>query len=678
VPNLLHGTDGRWSALDSRAVHRHALTASYLYHAVLRGQLTARLGVAWTPPCRGVAEVAGVPAGLIEVFSTRRRQILRALEKAGRHGAGAAQAACLASRPPKDHSTPAETTLRQRWAARARTAGHDPDLVIGAAVGRTRPPRPPRLDPLIHELLGPGGLTAHATGFDRRDLLQALCQAIPAGMLVDRARLEAAANLVLRQRDAIRLATRTEDGPRWSTAELLGVEQHALALADELRRTGAPAVRPETVAAANHGPPLSPEQQHMVAALANTAGLAVVVGPAGAGKTAALAAATHAWSATGRPVTGAALAAVTARRLEHATGIPSRSLARLLADAADPATGRPAGLPRQGVIVVDEASMVDTRTLAVLLAHTKRAAGTLVLIGDPAQLPEIRAGGLFAALARHPDTIVLADNRRQTEPWERRALTDLRAGDPQAAIAAYAAHDRIHAAPSGGLPERVVTDYLRLRHQSDHPEQVVMLAVRRADVALLNQLTRERLLANGQLGEHAVVVGAGDRQREYRTGDQVIVTTNDHRRGLLNGTRAALTHVDERQRTMTLATDDQRQITVPAGWAAGRLDHGYALTCHKAQGATVDTALLYGAGTLAREAGYVGLSRGRRTNHLYTPDDTDPTRLDDDRLADLTTQLATSRAQTLATRQLPGNRPGPWPRRSPDHALHQRSEGISR
>jgi len=322
---------------------------------------------------------------------------------------------------------------------------------------------------------------------------------------------------------------------------------------------------------------------------------------------------------------------------------------------------------------------VDTRTLTALLAHTKRAAGTLVLVGDPAQLPEIGAGGLFAALARHPDTIVLADNRRQTEPWERRALADLRAGDPQAAIAAYAAHQRIHTATPGELPERVVTDYLRLRHRNDHPEQVVMLAVRRADVALLNQLTRERLLANGQLGEHAVVVGAGDRQREYRTGDQVIVTTNDHRRGLLNGTRAALTHVDERQRTMTLATDDQRQITVPAGWAAGRLDHGYALTCHKAQGATVDTALLYGAGTLAREAGYVGLSRGRRTNHLYTPDDTDPTRLDDDRLADLTTQLATSRAQTLATRQLPGNRPGPWtPRRSPDHALHQRSEGIFR
>ena len=46
--------------------------------------------------------------------------------------------------------------------------------------------------------------------------------------------------------------------------------------------------------------------------------------------------------------------------------------------------------------------MVDTRTLAALLAHTRAAGGTLVLVGDPAQLPEIGAGGLFAALARHP------------------------------------------------------------------------------------------------------------------------------------------------------------------------------------------------------------------------------------------------------------------------------------
>jgi hypothetical protein len=61
LPNLVHGKDGAWSVVDSRAVHRHALTASYLYQAVLRSQLTGRLDVAWTARVRGVAEVAGIP-----------------------------------------------------------------------------------------------------------------------------------------------------------------------------------------------------------------------------------------------------------------------------------------------------------------------------------------------------------------------------------------------------------------------------------------------------------------------------------------------------------------------------------------------------------------------------------------------------------------------------------------
>jgi ATP-dependent exoDNAse (exonuclease V) alpha subunit len=89
-----------------------------------------------------------------------------------------------------------------------------------------------------------------------------------------------------------------------------------------------------------------------------------------------------------------------------------------------------------------------------------------VLVGDPAQLPEIGAGGLFAALTHHPNTITLTDNRRQAEAWERCALADLRAGDPDAAVAAYAAHGRVHTAPTDRLADRVVDDYLRLLAES--------------------------------------------------------------------------------------------------------------------------------------------------------------------------------------------------------------------
>ena len=100
-----------------------------------------------------------------------------------------------------------------------------------------------------------------------------------------------------------------------------------------------------------------------------------------------------------------------------------------------------------------------------------RPTATLVLVGDPAQLPEIGAGGLFAALARHHDTIRLTDNQRQAEAWERRALADLRAGDPEAAVAAYAEHGRVHTAPPDQLADRIVEDYLRLTDQQRSPRR---------------------------------------------------------------------------------------------------------------------------------------------------------------------------------------------------------------
>lgn len=114
-----------------------------------------------------------------------------------------------------------------------------------------------------------------------------------------------------------------------------------------------------------------------------------------------------------------------------------------------------------------------------------------------------------------------------------------------------------------------------------------------------------------------------------------------------------------------------------AEWADRHLDHGYAMTCHKSQGATVEVALLYGTGALTREAGYVALSRGRTANHLYVAEGTgaDTGVPRDDGNLD---RLAVRRAQTLGSRQLPRNAPGRWHTRSILAPEHHRAEGICR
>jgi hypothetical protein len=73
------------------------------------------------------------------------------------------------------------------------------------------------------------------------------------------------------------------------------------------------------------------------------------------------------------------------------------------------------------------------------------AGGRVLLVGDHHQLPEVAAGGGFAALATDPAVSVaeLTVNRRQHHAWERDALAELRDGHVAAAVAAYCNHDRV-------------------------------------------------------------------------------------------------------------------------------------------------------------------------------------------------------------------------------------------
>jgi ATP-dependent exoDNAse (exonuclease V) alpha subunit len=51
--------------------------------------------------------------------------------------------------------------------------------------------------------------------------------------------------------------------------------------------------------------------------------------------------------------------------------------------------------------------------------------------------------------------------------------------------------------------------------------------------------------------------------------------------------------------------------------AAGQLEHAYALTAHRAQGATVDETFVLGGERLTREWAYTTLSRHRRQARLH-------------------------------------------------------------
>jgi conjugative relaxase-like TrwC/TraI family protein len=618
IANLAQGVDGRWSALDSRTLHREATTASYLYQHRLRAELTVRLGVAWTDVTRGVAEIDGVPREVRAEFSTRRRQIQKAL--AGRaddpqRGSGissrarhlAARAACLATRPVKRHQGASE--LRRNWADRAQAAGFGPEAAAALLAGVHEAPVVD-LPQIARQALQAEGVTREQSTFGRGAVVRELIARTPGGAQVGTDELLATAAALVTDDEVIPVLT--PDGRAYTTRELLRSEAETLVLATRTdQRLAAQDKQTVAAAIARQGAALRLEQQRIAFALLTSGRpVEVLTGPAGCGKTAGLRIAVDTWRATGVPVAGCAVAALTAQGLEQASGAAAVSLARLLHQPDR-------HLPSRGVLLVDEAGMVGTRQLHRLLTAAADRQCKVVLVGDPEQLPELEAGGMFARLAQQSTTLTLEGHGRQREEWERDALQAFRTGDVAAGLDAYADHDRFHTCDDrDSLQAEAVAAYLHARAQQPDPWQAVLLASSREQVRDLNDEVRARLLVAGVLGRKALRIETDDGPVSFRVGDQVLVTRNDHRRGLLNGTTATVTALDDDG--LRLKTSSGQQVTVDRSWLQdGRLDHGYAMTLHKAQGRTVHTSLVIGSESLSAQAGYVGLSRGTHANHLY-------------------------------------------------------------
>jgi hypothetical protein len=138
---------------------------------------------------------------------------------------------------------------------------------------------------------------------------------------------------------------------------------------------------------------LSSEQAAMVRSLCSSGnGVEVVIGVPGSGKTFALDAARRAWQLSGYRVYGAALAAEAAAQLEAGSGISSVTLDRLLYELAAPQHLSQHSLDPRSVVVVDEASMVDTRRLVRLLEIAERVRSRRVAALAPSAASSERPG----------------------------------------------------------------------------------------------------------------------------------------------------------------------------------------------------------------------------------------------------------------------------------------------
>ncbi|HVA41013.1 MAG TPA: AAA family ATPase, partial [Candidatus Binataceae bacterium] len=267
------------------------------------------------------------------------------------------------------------------------------------------------------------------------------------------------------------------------------------------------------------------------------------------------------------------------------------------------------GLTARDVLVIDEAGLVGTRQLAGVLARVQAAHAKVVLVGDPEQLQAIEAGAPFRGLASAAGFAELNEVRRQRIGWQRQATRQLAHGGTRQALATYERGGYIRAEPTRAAAREAMLAAWWEAGRAHPGDSRLMLAYTREDVQALNTRARALRAAAGELGAgQAIDTERGP--REMAAGDRLYFLKNERSLAVKNGSLGTVEAIRDGVLQVRLDGDGQRRVAVDTRWYR-HLDHGYAATVYKAQGATVDRTFVLASWHFDRHSTYVALSRHR-------------------------------------------------------------------
>ena len=675
VINRVWTGDG-WRAIDAKRAYAHAKAGGTAYQAVLRDELTQRLGVEWMPVVNGQADIAGFSPELIRHFSTRRTEIVEAVERyLAEHGGEAHrrvwQSFTMETRQPKSHPRGEAVVTRKmkdygvtadvvaHWQGRAADAPEDVATVVRASVGVGRPshrPSPEAVEEAAGRLVE--WVSDRQAVFTERDLVAHVSAVFPSG--AKPAELVSAAKVVLRAAErsgqvltvlphaelglilpesvvlsANELSVVADQGPGWikqgtavrfralpgearyTTSLQLEREAHVLGAVE----TRSPVTADRSVLKdAISGRSLVDGQAQAMRHLAELDGRVVaLVGPGGSGKTYSIGAYADAVEANGHAVIGVATSAAAARKLSEDLGERWTGTIAMLRHHTDAYDDQ---LQPGTLVIVDEASMVSTADLAWLVIQAEQSDGKLVLIGDPKQLPSADSGGLFHRIVASGDQVVndlVQVNQRQRLDEDRRLLGQLRVGQVRAAVRDYSEAGRLHLGRDEYSTKAAMVDTWWADVERHGLPQVRMLASRHDEVWMLNQLARARMQQTGQVVGMPVVNRWG---LEFQVGDRIVVRDNWYNHSdLRNGQTGTVIAVSPEAGTLSFRRDlDGAVIELPKQYVDRDVDHAYAQTIHTAQGQTFEITHAYADTGMQAEHGYTALSRSRGETHVWIND----------------------------------------------------------
>ena len=472
-------------------------------------------------------------------------------------------------------------------------------------------------------------VTAQSSTFTREDVDLWL-----ASRISDPSEIERLGDLVVRC-DSVRVVSSDTEQSLMTTTEVLNIEDRLAADAAALTAAVSPITRfdiDDAIAAyerqeseRRHTPfQLSAEQREALHRL-SYGSLVAIDGLPGVGKTTIQGAVRVLGEITGSEVVGLTLSQAAAERLEAEGGFRcvNTARARILEEGDVPV------IPYSGIVVVDEAAMVDSRANGRILELARQRASVVIEIGDVRQLQPIDFGASFRIVrdaARSAGTYAeLRDIQRQEQQWHREAVERLADAiterDESRRLERVCEALRIldeHGAITWA-EDRNEAIYYAINHSQQRCAEAYDTLTMASDKDTVRHLAEEDRRRQGRSRGRRYATDGG--LREFGIGDRLMFLENSlGKRGLgvRNGDRGTVLQANPDRIVVQLDSANARTVTFsPKTYRS--FDYANACTVHKAQGASVDAAVSLIDRSASAQLLFVAASRSKRALNIVVP-----------------------------------------------------------
>ena len=518
LANMTRNRSGAWRSVEPTELRRNVRLIGAVYRQDLARRLLALGFRIESTMIGGVPgfEIAGYGRAFVDAFSSRRREILAWLDEHGLPWSAAlTQQAALITRKKKTDKDIDD--LRAEWKARVERLG----LVRDRSIAKPGLGRKARATQKAARKAGrpyvrtaeelrpePPGLSAREVVWravehlaERASVVRETgIRALALGHAPGRHELgdidAAVAGLVA---DGHLVEAQVRGGRSFATREALGLERAIMAHKRKSLGASQPVAEERRVSDRLAETMLTEGQKEAVRTiLLSHDRIVAVQGAAGAGKTTML---KEALGLLGeRKAVLLAPSAAAARVLREETGSRARTLQWFLTRHGD--LGNAARVVRDrrehegSVLVLDEASMVSTAEMALLLRVAERfRVARLVLVGDRRQLRAVSAGEPFRALQEAGVAVAeMEEILRQRDPALKAAVERLKEGRAREALQGL---EHVHEVPQQELGAEAARIWLAL--DPGERERTAILAPTHFIRAEIHRVVRDGLAREGVL-----------------------------------------------------------------------------------------------------------------------------------------------------------------------------------